>query len=122
MSDAPTDDLTLLGQPTRGPVDLRDWRQWWAWAAGASWKHPKGPGSTFEDRLDHPVVQAMIPRLSDRRIITYGFFDTQSQLFTNGYVYASGGSLFERSFRWGRFASFENQRSAPTAVGRLDEG
>lgn len=24
--------------------------------AGASWRHPQGPGSTIEDRMDHPVV------------------------------------------------------------------
>lgn len=50
----------LVFRPTEGPVDLRDWRRWWDWAPGASWRHPFGPdgGSwVFEDRLDHPVVQ-----------------------------------------------------------------
>ncbi len=60
----PADELvpgSLVFQPTAGPVDLRDWRQWWTWVPGASWKHPKGPGSTFEDRPDHPVVQVAYP-------------------------------------------------------------
>jgi sulfatase modifying factor 1 len=47
----------LVFRPTAGPVDLRDWRQWWDWAPGASWRHPFGPDSEIEDRLDHPVVQ-----------------------------------------------------------------
>lgn len=47
----------LVFRPTAGPVDLRDWRQWWDWAPGASWRHPFGPGSGIDDRLDHPVVQ-----------------------------------------------------------------
>ena len=51
----------LVFQPTTGPVNLRDWRQWWTWVPGAYWKHPKGPGSTIEDRLDHPVVQVAYP-------------------------------------------------------------
>ena len=38
-----------------GPVDLRDWRQWWDWAPGASWRHPFGPDG--ECAPDHPVVQ-----------------------------------------------------------------
>ncbi len=29
---------------------------WWLPVEGASWKHPEGPGTTIEDRLDHPVV------------------------------------------------------------------
>jgi len=29
---------------------------WWRQVHGASWRAPEGPGSTIEDRLDHPVV------------------------------------------------------------------
>jgi formylglycine-generating enzyme required for sulfatase activity len=29
---------------------------WWADVEGASWRAPKGPGSSIDDRLDHPVV------------------------------------------------------------------
>ena len=47
----------LVFRPTRGPVDLRDWRQWWEWVPGADWRHPSGPDSSVEDRADHPVVQ-----------------------------------------------------------------
>jgi formylglycine-generating enzyme len=35
----------LVFQPSSGPVDLGDWRAWWAWVPGASWRHPEGPGS-----------------------------------------------------------------------------
>ena len=51
----------LVFQPTSGPVDLRDWRQWWDWSTGACWRHPFGPLSTIDDRLDHPVVQVAYP-------------------------------------------------------------
>jgi sulfatase modifying factor 1 len=51
----------LVFRPTPGPVDLRDWQQWWDWALGACWRHPFGPdggtGTSWTDRLDHPVVQ-----------------------------------------------------------------
>lgn len=56
------DDLVpgaLVFRPTAGPVDLRDWRQWWDWAPGACWRHPFGPGSDAEP--DHPVVQVAYP-------------------------------------------------------------
>lgn len=51
----------LVFRPTAGPVDLRDWRQWWHWVPGACWRHPFGPGSSIDDRLDHPVVQVAYP-------------------------------------------------------------
>ncbi len=54
----------LVFRPSAGPVDLRDWRQWWDWVPGAFWRQPFGAGSTswaFEDRLDHPVVQVAYP-------------------------------------------------------------
>lgn len=51
----------LVFTPTGGPVNLRDWRQWWDWIPGASWRHPLGPRSTVEDKPDHPVVQVAYP-------------------------------------------------------------
>ena len=42
---------------TPGPVDTRDFRNWWGWVTGACWRHPEGPGSTIKGRKDHPVVQ-----------------------------------------------------------------
>lgn len=45
----------MVFRPTSGPVDLRDWRQWWDWAPGAGWRHPFGPGT--QGMPDHPVVQ-----------------------------------------------------------------
>lgn len=51
----------LVFRPTTGPVGLRDWRQWWTWVPGASWRHTFGPDSSIEDRLDHPLVQVAFP-------------------------------------------------------------
>ena len=32
----------------RGPVDLRNHYNWWAYVPGADWRHPRGPGSSLE--------------------------------------------------------------------------
>jgi formylglycine-generating enzyme required for sulfatase activity len=56
---APAENLvpgSLVFTPTPGPVDLRHLSQWWTWVPGASWQQPEGPGSSVEDRADHPVV------------------------------------------------------------------
>lgn len=29
---------------------------WWRWVPGACWRHPEGPESSIEDRMNHPVV------------------------------------------------------------------
>ena len=39
-----------------GPVDLRNYVNWWAWVPGANWRHPKGPGTSLEGLGQHPVV------------------------------------------------------------------
>jgi len=46
----------MVFQKTTGPVDLRNYVNWWAWVPGASWRHPKGPGSSLEGIRNHPVV------------------------------------------------------------------
>lgn len=48
---------SMVFRRSDGPVDLRDWRAWWAWVPGASWRHPRGPGSDLSATGDHPVVQ-----------------------------------------------------------------
>ena len=51
----------LVFRPTTGPVDLRDWRQWWDWSPGACWRHPFGPDSDLSGKAEHPVVQVAYP-------------------------------------------------------------
>ena len=48
---------SLVFRTTDGPVDLTDFRHWWTWTPGASWRHPEAPRSSIEGRESHPVVQ-----------------------------------------------------------------
>ena len=47
---------SLVFVKSSGPVPLNNAARWWDWRAGASWKHPEGPGSSIEGKDDHPVV------------------------------------------------------------------
>lgn len=47
---------SLVFRKPSGPVDLRDYRAWWEYTPGADWRHPEGPGSTIEERRNHPVT------------------------------------------------------------------
>ena len=51
---------SLVFKMTGGPVDLKDFRQWWDFVPGAFWDRPEGPGSSIEGREDHPVVQVSL--------------------------------------------------------------
>jgi len=48
---------SLVFRRTAGPVDIGDFRQWWAYVPGACWRHPEGPASDLRGRDQHPVTQ-----------------------------------------------------------------
>lgn len=55
----PPDEMLVPGSlvfsPTEGPVNLRDYSQWWRWTPGACWNHPQGPESNIEGKDQYPV-------------------------------------------------------------------
>lgn len=89
----------LVFSPTTGPVDLGDWRGWWRWQPGASWRHPLGPDSTVDDRLDHPVVQIAhtdaeaYARWAGRRLPTEAEWECAARGGLDGLDYAWGDEL-----------------------------
>ncbi|MDQ0639834.1 sulfatase modifying factor 1 [Pedobacter sp. W3I1] len=47
---------SLVFVPAKGPVDINNYAQWWAWSKGADWKHPRGPKSNILGKDNFPVV------------------------------------------------------------------
>ena len=47
---------SVVFQRPKHRVDTRNIYDWWAYIAGANWRHPAGPQSSIEGLEDHPLV------------------------------------------------------------------
>ncbi|WP_396820286.1 formylglycine-generating enzyme family protein [Microbacterium sp. p3-SID336] len=109
------DDLVpgaMVFTPTSGPVDLRDWRQWWRWEPGASWRHPFGPASSIDDRQDHPVVQIAYPDAAAFAAWAGKRLPTEAE-----WEWAARGGLVGARFAWGDETKPDGELMADTWQG-----
>ena len=87
---------SVVFKRTRGPVDLSNPYNWWTYVAGADWRHPRGPDSTVDDLLDHPVVHVAFEDVE-----AYTRWRGQELPSEAEWEFAARGGLDAAEFTWG---------------------
>jgi formylglycine-generating enzyme len=87
---------SLVFRPSSGPVDLRDFRNWWEWTPGAFWRRPDGPDSNVGGRELHPVVH-----IAYGDALAYARWAGKDLPSEAEWEYGARGGLEQKVFAWG---------------------
>ncbi len=105
---------SLVFQMTSGPVDLRDYHNWWEWTPGAQWRHPAGPDSSLNGLSNHPVLH-----IAHEDAMAYCAWAGGTLPSEAEWEYAARGGLDGKRFVWGNDDPQETEPVANTWQGRF---
>jgi len=105
---------SLVFSKTRGPVDTRDWSQWWELRRGANWRHPYGPGSSLDGLDDHPVVH-----VAYADALAYATWAGKDLPTEAEHEYAARGGLDGATYAWGEVFRPGGKHMANTWQGKF---
>ena len=104
----------LVFRRSAGPVDLEDFRNWWAYVPAARWNEPEGPGSTIVGRDRHPVTQVAYEDAEAYTAWVGKELPTESE-----WEFAARGGLDQASYTWGNEFAPKGRMMANTWQGEF---
>jgi formylglycine-generating enzyme required for sulfatase activity len=105
---------SLVFTMSDGPVDLKNYGNWWRWTPGAQWRHPTGPSSSLDGLGDHPVVH-----VAHEDALAYCTWASCTLPSEAEWEYASRGGLDGKRFVWGDDDPQETEPLANTWQGKF---
>jgi formylglycine-generating enzyme len=105
---------SLVFRKTAGPVDLRDYRNWWTWGPGADWRHPEGHGSNVGGRELHPVTH-----VAYADAVAYAEWAGKALPTEVEWEYAARGGLDGATYTWGEEFAPKGRMMANTWQGEF---
>jgi len=105
---------SLVFQKSQGPVDLKNWSNWWTFGFGADWRHPYGPDSSIKGLDDHPVVH-----ISYRDAEAYAKWAGKELPTEAEWEFAARGGLDGAEYAWGDAFEPEGRSMANTWQGEF---
>ena len=83
-------------QKPKHRIDTSDIYNWWAYVAGANWRHPTGPQSSIEELEHHPVVHIAIEDAE-----AYAAWAGKSLPTEAEWEFAARGGVDGAEYAWG---------------------
>ena len=96
---APPENLvagSMVFRKRTGPVDLRNYVNWWVWMPGASWRQPTGPQSSLDGLALHPVVHVALEDVEAYALWAGKDLPTEAE-----WEFAARGGFDGATFTWG---------------------
>ena len=105
---------SLVFAKPAGPVDMRNFKNWWTYLRAADWRHPQGEATTIDGLEQHPVVHVTFGDAE-----AFAAWEGKSLPTEAEWELAARGGIEEAEYAWGDTFRPGDRHMANTWQGRV---